>query len=486
MNAKIRILCFISCLIWNTGKGQINMVPNPDFELPSDCAVWQSQPVQPIWIFPSEYGAHWIGHGNYACLWSACRPHNGYTVPYTFMPLNGTFLNYQVPLSGKTYGSALVFGSSVFHERTYMATKLTNTLKKDKDYFVRFHVSPYYPDKGSRKWLYTGSVGMTFTQDFSINAITRFDPSLNTIPPAIEHKKLLKDTLNWIRISGKYRANGNENYVYIGNFKKDADTPVEYEDSSLIKNPSVVNFFLFEDVIVSEFDPLPNKAFLCKNKPLTFNARFYDARYEWNTGSRDSVITVDKVGKYIVTAIIDTVRLSDTVEVIDKKPELPTDILVCSQQNSLILGFDLEAQYKWSTGDTTRRIKITNSGNYTVQITTNNCQFDLSTNVKIENCRCQFYAPNAFSPNDDGINDGFKPTLNCPFTHPTDYRLTVYNRFGNLVFTTNNLNDSWNGTYLGQKCDAGVFVWQVTYLISHATNNRSETVVESGDVTIIR
>ncbi|SDF51201.1 gliding motility-associated C-terminal domain-containing protein [Chitinophaga filiformis] len=67
-------------------------------------------------------------------------------------------------------------------------------------------------------------------------------------------------------------------------------------------------------------------------------------------------------------------------------------------------------------------------------------------------------APTAFSPNGDGRNDIFKPK---------GYGVAAYNNFsvmdrwGNVVFTTKNIEAGWDGTYRGKKVDAGAYVWMI-------------------------
>ena len=70
-----------------------------------------------------------------------------------------------------------------------------------------------------------------------------------------------------------------------------------------------------------------------------------------------------------------------------------------------------------------------------------------------------FYIPNAFSPNSDGVNDVFKGTGIGIKT----YTLMVYDRWGNLVFTSNDLETGWDGTFNGgtKVSLEDVFVWKV-------------------------
>ena len=69
----------------------------------------------------------------------------------------------------------------------------------------------------------------------------------------------------------------------------------------------------------------------------------------------------------------------------------------------------------------------------------------------------RLYAPNAFTPNADGLNDNFVPAG----IYIADYNLQIFDRWGALIFESNDLNDTWDGTYRGKPCQEGVFVWKI-------------------------
>lgn len=80
--------------------------------------------------------------------------------------------------------------------------------------------------------------------------------------------------------------------------------------------------------------------------------------------------------------------------------------------------------------------------------------------VSISNEDCapiysRIFIPNAFSPNDDRLNDGFRPF--CVYIR--QYHLTIYNRWGQKVFESNNPYDAWDGTYEGEQSENGVYVY---------------------------
>jgi len=91
------------------------------------------------------------------------------------------------------------------------------------------------------------------------------------------------------------------------------------------------------------------------------------------------------------------------------------------------------------------------------------------------------FMPNAFSPNGDGINDTFKPKGD--FFGVEDYSLTIFNRWGQLVFETEEPSEGWNGKLLntGNDSATGVYVYKLNYI-----GPRNKIVSEEGFATIVR
>jgi gliding motility-associated-like protein len=89
-----------------------------------------------------------------------------------------------------------------------------------------------------------------------------------------------------------------------------------------------------------------------------------------------------------------------------------------------------------------------------------------------------FFMPNAFTPNADGSNDIFR----LPASVFVELRsFTIYNRWGQVVFFTNNSSQGWDGRFNGMQADAGTYVWTIAYL----NLQRQETRV-SGTVLLLR
>jgi gliding motility-associated-like protein len=85
--------------------------------------------------------------------------------------------------------------------------------------------------------------------------------------------------------------------------------------------------------------------------------------------------------------------------------------------------------------------------------------------------------PTAFSPNGDGLNDSFGAVAKGVI----EYRMVVYNRFGDMVFTTSDISKKWDGTINGEAAPSGAYVYQV-----YAKGNEGQGVDRSGKVMLIK
>ena len=86
--------------------------------------------------------------------------------------------------------------------------------------------------------------------------------------------------------------------------------------------------------------------------------------------------------------------------------------------------------------------------------------------------------PTKLTPNGDGLNDVFRPT---PVgINSIDY-FRIYNRYGQLIYETADINKPWDGTYKGVKQNTGNYVWTL-----RATDRRGDLKVWNGYVVLIR
>ncbi|KAM3091643.1 gliding motility-associated C-terminal domain-containing protein [Phormidesmis sp. 146-12] len=97
---------------------------------------------------------------------------------------------------------------------------------------------------------------------------------------------------------------------------------------------------------------------------------------------------------------------------------------------------------------------------------------------KFKDCNLLQFIPNAFTPNKDNLNDAFG-VKNWPAA--TFFELCVYNRWGELVFKTTSLSDTWNGEYKGKPQPVGTYVYTVK-----ASTAACGFIVNNGTITLIR
>lgn len=117
----------------------------------------------------------------------------------------------------------------------------------------------------------------------------------------------------------------------------------------------------------------------------------------------------------------------------------------------------------------------TTTTTYTVEATdTNGCRATAQVTVYF---RGSLFVPNTFTPNGDEVNDVFRAIT----ADVTDFRLYVFNRWGELIFTTDQPHNGWDGTYQGRESPIDTYVWRVDY-----TERNGDGRTAYGHVNLIR
>lgn len=125
-----------------------------------------------------------------------------------------------------------------------------------------------------------------------------------------------------------------------------------------------------------------------------------------------------------------------------------------SEDNNLLINFEADAdrvtELKWDFGDNQTSSEenpshtYSRKGNYKAVITAKNssgCTTTVSKDVNVKN-GLNLIAPNAFSPDGDGINDTWIPVVQGE----KSFNITIYDKFNNVVYTTSDTNLPWNGS----------------------------------------
>jgi gliding motility-associated-like protein len=163
----------------------------------------------------------------------------------------------------------------------------------------------------------------------------------------------------------------------------------------------------------------------------------------------------------------------------------PRDTSIVTNQPLQLNGTGAEF-YLWSppTGLNNPNISnpvaiLANGQRYILQVTsTAGCTAIDTIDVNVYKVKPDFYVPDAFTPNGDGLNDVFKPIL---IGMKSLKFFKVYNRLGQVVFSTNVQRKGWDGTINGNPQDAGVFVW-----MAEGEDYLGKIIFKKGTVTLIR
>ena len=211
------------------------------------------------------------------------------------------------------------------------------------------------------------------------------------------------------------------------------------------------------------------------------------AIYQWSTGATTESLKATDTGMYWCTARAGCTIYTDTFRLrhkyFDIKPELGTDILLCKNEtNSYEFGseYDGVTAYKWNSGETVCCINTNKAGVYILTITDGCTQSsDTVTLDFVDNCNDCVYAASAFTPNHDGLNDNFGGYAKCILK---SYSLSVYNRFGQELFQSTDINTRWDGSFKGAYMPLGTYY----YMIVYSTAGSNTQYIKKGDVALVR
>lgn len=92
-----------------------------------------------------------------------------------------------------------------------------------------------------------------------------------------------------------------------------------------------------------------------------------------------------------------------------------------------------------------------------------------------------YFVPNAFTPNNDGVNQIFQPVFAAGFD-PDDYNFKVFNRWGEILFESNNHEVGWDGTYGGKIVKVGTYVYTIEFGLEYS----EERKVISGSFSLFK
>ncbi len=224
----------------------------------------------------------------------------------------------------------------------------------------------------------------------------------------------------------------------------------------------------------------------------------------WNTGEMTPSIQVSptQTVDYVVSSTMeggcvttDTFTLTVVPLPVPAFIATPTDIYVENGVGTVYCNSLSPASYDltWNFGDVGAFDNVvehvsdpthdyTRAGYYAITLTavdSNGCIDSVRTRVQVT-VPYFFYVPNSFSPNGDGINETWAPQGQG--VDPADYRMFIYDRYGNVLFQTTNPYDYWDGrSKTGDHLPADVYVYYITF-----TTLNGDPKEYQGTITLIK
>ncbi|MBI1184688.1 T9SS type B sorting domain-containing protein [bacterium] len=230
---------------------------------------------------------------------------------------------------------------------------------------------------------------------------------------------------------------------------------------------------------------------LCGGEALTIGPPIDSAlRYHWSqTNVYSNKLNITESGQYCLTASNKGCAITKCVQVkfrpqprdLGDSADYPCDTLSASLVRA---GGNADfPQYRWYPfpQDTSQWyvVEAEGPGLFYVVGDRYRCNYT-GAQYLTTNCPSVIYFPNAFTPGNDKLNNYF----GAYGYNVSKYHLQVFNRWGELLFESNNLNERWDGTFKEQLCDPGIYY----YTCSYATQDQGYLRLgnTSGKVVLLR
>ena len=257
---------------------------------------------------------------------------------------------------------------------------------------------------------------------------------------------------------------------------------------------------------------------ICVNNPIQFNNALIlppnvtnpVTKYVWNFGDgttsdeANPVHIYTSVGIYDVSLYVELatgcsyqISYPDHMTIFDDYVDVDlnivTDTITFPFNNPLVIetttnNFDsvawsLDDVFVGNTPDLNYMIGEEYNGEYLevfVEFFEGSCSISKQVHIPVTYTG-DLFIPNAFTPNGDSRNDGFKP-FGRVVDHADKYKFTIYNRFGQMYFNSTNKNEAWLGYSLdNEEVSQGIYVWTLDIVTKH-----SGKYSKTGVVTLIK
>jgi gliding motility-associated-like protein len=210
--------------------------------------------------------------------------------------------------------------------------------------------------------------------------------------------------------------------------------------------------------------------------------------YTWSNGATGNVLTGLTAGNYTVVATDQNGCTASTQVAVSSTPASGVSLIandtLLESGDAVTLQVLGASSYVWSptSGLSCSNCPSVNASplqSTTYQVTgidSSGCSYLLKVRLDVEVELNEIFVPDAFSPNNDGNNDKLFVRGSIK-----DFTFSVFNRWGEVVFRTQNQSTGWDGSFRGKELDAGVFVYYLT-----GVDAAGNTINKKGNITLVK
>jgi gliding motility-associated-like protein len=206
--------------------------------------------------------------------------------------------------------------------------------------------------------------------------------------------------------------------------------------------------------------------------------------YLWSSGSTDQNIIVQPLATSTYSVIVSNGECTDTAYkkvIVINSPVAGASVLQTFAETAQLCASGT-GSYHWFPEEGLSCINcirpvasVKETSTYCVAVTgLNGCADTACVTILLS----AVYVPDAFTPNGDILNEAFRPSVQ----EVHEYRLVIYDKWGEKIFETENIDEGWNGCYKGNACQQDVYVYKLTYV----DDEYNRTHEQIGKVTLIR
>ncbi len=258
-------------------------------------------------------------------------------------------------------------------------------------------------------------------------------------------------TVNW------YDAPIGGNLLLEGNLVFEPETSgfLYAEASSTLTSCISAGRTEIEVVIFEAPELIDEEIELCEGESVLLSANFENATYLWSTGEESESISIQEPGNYTVQ-VTNAQACSNIKTIVVNQIDAPVIETIISNDQNIVVSIVNEGAFEFSLNGTFYNespiFESIEGGRYTIYVRSDASCPPLTQEY------LHIVIPKFFTPNGDNFNDTFKPQ---GVEFAVQYEISIFNRFGNLIVSSNNSDFAWDGSSNGKPLPASDYWYYI-------------------------